>query len=620
MDVSRTSPGIADLVATAAGDAGKTLYLADLALDVRRAGVTMLDVFLTETPGLVPPGTAGRLFLTSAAAHLYLWRLIALFEDPLGDVAEFSEIVSTDFRAALPSDATVIGSWHRDGYNIDAMGIKDGLAARKAITLGCRFDEIVQRLADLGLTEVGHWKNCSVGRVYATDAVLLSDDLNGQDYWMSAPGSVSLGRLIAASARTQLPPVKVRKRFSEFGFEVDPESDPIVPLDSSDLRLMSSGLNSKSPWLNQSVAIPALHVARAAQLGHQSFAAVVARLVDLGFTVSPISADVERIDSAPPQVRTALVELPSSINTRSYSRPQVVRVSAKAHCSPVALAGHLTDLGIKVHGQEKLPGELGENDRVLIDMIPLGHSFSIGDVLKISSNLNESARSVCDRLIAFGFEPKFSVEYLDLLDSVGRRIIKSLGYAIRSDTKVSVINVAKLAASTGLRAETVARSVRAMGAAVSDIRQLPERIREDDVRLLARDPELMVRDIIPIAKPVPLGHLLRTAHVNLLEPRAVAARLHELGYQVPTPDEIPEQFTQQDVRLLSWSTFKTFWQDAYEPVPMGDLIRAAIRCRISLADAAQRMTELGLKVPDLRKELPPLLAKLPKASAPRLPT
>jgi hypothetical protein len=130
----------------------------------------------------------------------------------------------------------------------------------------------------------------------------------------------------------------------------------------------------------------------------------------------------------------------------------------------------------------------------------------------------------------------------------------------------------------------------------------------------------MVGDIIPVAIPVPLGHLLRTAHASLLEPRAVAARLHELGYQVPTPDEIPEQFAQQDVRLLSWSTFKTFWQDAYEPVPMGDLIRAAIRCRISLADAAQRMTELGLEVPDLRKELPPLLAKLPKASAPRPPT
>lgn len=620
MDVSRTSPGIADLVATAAGDAGKTLYLADLALDVRRAGVTMLDVFLTETPGLVPPGTAGRLFLSSAAAHLYLWRLMALLEDPLGAASEFPETMPINSRAALPSDAMVMGSWHDDGYNIDTADTKAGLAVEKAIMLGCGFDQIVQRLVDLRLTETGQWTNCSVDSVYTTDAVLLSDDLNSRRRWISTSESVSLGRLIAASVRTQLPLVKVRKRFAEFGFAVELESSPIVPLDSSDLRLMSNGLNSAAPWLTQSVAIPALHVARAAQLGHQSFAAVAARLVDLGFTVSGISTAPDRIDGAPPQVRAALAELTSSMNIRSYSRSQVVRASAKAHCSPAALARHLTDLDIKVHGQENLPGELSENDRVLVNLISLNLSFSMSEVLNISSKLNESTRSVCDRLIDLGFDPKFSVDYIDLIDSVGRRIIKSQGYAIRGDATISLINIAKLAASIGLRTETVARSVRSMGAAIPDIRQLPERIRESDVRLLARDPELMVGDIIPVAIPVPLGHLLRTAHASLLEPRAVAARLHELGYQVPTPDEIPEQFAQQDVRLLSWSTFKTFWQDAYEPVPMGDLIRAAIRCRISLADAAQRMTELGLEVPDLRKELPPLLAKLPKASAPRPPT
>ncbi len=61
----------------------------------------------------------------------------------------------------------------------------------------------------------------------------------------------------------------------------------------------------------------------------------------------------------------------------------------------------------------------------------------------------------------------------------------------------------------------------------------------------------------------------------------------------------------------------TRWQDPFEPVSVANLIRAAIRCRISITAAAGRMKELGCRVPGLKTVLPPLLAHVPRHGADR---
>jgi hypothetical protein len=158
-----------------------------------------------------------------------------------------------------------------------------------------------------------------------------------------------------------------------------------------------------------------------------------------------------------------------------------------------------------------------------------------------------------------------------------------------------------------------------MGLNTPEVEHLPERIRESDERILSAgtsfSPNAPATDAeIPHEEKVPVGHLVRVCHETSFTPGEVAARLRELGYRAPSQSNLPEQFDQRDLMLTSWTSADLrIWQDPYKPVSLGNLIRAAIRCRIGILAAAERMTELDFTIPDLGQEIPPLIAKLTAA-------
>jgi hypothetical protein len=79
----------------------------------------------------------------------------------------------------------------------------------------------------------------------------------------------------------------------------------------------------------------------------------------------------------------------------------------------------------------------------------------------------------------------------------------------------------------------------------------------------------------------------------------VAARLEALGFAVPDPGRLPEQFDADNVILLSRDLDgEAPWLEAGERVPLGFLAAGAARTGRSVPEVAARLEALGFAVPD----------------------
>ncbi|MFJ4101630.1 wHTH domain-containing protein [Amycolatopsis japonica] len=612
LDISTTSPGIADLITVAAANAGRTLQLGEHEVDVRRSGVTEIDAQLTETPGLLPESRLWNDNRRDDLDHLFLWRLIALIDDPLGSDTRFPE--AGQIRAALPSDKFITGDWNTNrDYFFNEQEIPVGFIAKKARLLGDDIPTIVHRISELGLATRNMAARISPTAVVATDAVLLSLKLDGKPPWLPADKPVKLAHIIAASLRAQLPPIQTKDRLQRFGFMIEADTLPTVPLDSSDLRIISMNLNSEWPWIDTTTPTSALHVTRAAQLGQRPFSYMAKRLSDLGFTVAGGSYYPDEIDRMSSQLRLALEELTSSSLSTFYKRSRVILAAARSNCPPSLLGRTLKKLGVEIVDTGVLPEKLESSDIRILMHTPGASLIRLNEALEISRVTDITVHEIRERMSKMGFETDFSVKTLRLLDRIGRRILAMTEIYLQTRSELSLATIVKYAGNLGDPLSSVVKSLSNIGCILPDTTHLPEYLLESDARLLCRNPPQGLHESIPSTIPIPLAHLARLAYECKSEPKIVANRLRQLGYTVPPPEIVPQQFTEEDLRLLSWESWeRVSWQDAYKIVPIGDLIRAAIRCRISLPQTAERMMALGLKTPDLAEMLPPLLAKVPK--------
>lgn len=613
LSVATTSPGIADLITMAAANAGKTLKLGDYVLDVRRSGVTEMDVQLTETPDLLARKALWINTERSDLDHLFLWRLMALVDAPLGTDIDPSEPKS--IRTALPSDLFITTELRADRhYFFNEVDTPVGSIVKKAQFLGKDFSAIIHRISELGLTTRNMAARPSpTTTVDAADAALLSLKLDGEPPWLPDDRIVTLPHIIAASIRTQLPPSQVIARLKRFGFTMEPVKIPTTPLDSSDLRIVSKGLDSKWPWLDTTTPVSALHVARAAQLDQQPFSVTKSRLSDLGFNTADIFCAPDEIDQMDPRAHLAIEHFTSSSLSSLSNDVRSIMAATLSNCPLPLLVEALRKLGVEISDTNVLGVELEGPDTKLLRHAPGIASISLRTAFELSKVTNISIGEVRDRVLKMGFEVGFSIGTLEALDEVGRRILSLKSSYFLDQPEPSMAIIVKYAGNLGERLSNITKSLESMGYTLPDTAHLPEHLLESDAQLIGRNPPHGLYSSISNTDPVPLAHLARLAQVCKSEPKLVADRLRYLGYNPPPPDSVPRQFSEEDLRLLSWKFWnEETWQDAYKAVPIGDLIRAAIRCRISLPQAAERMTALGLETPDLDEVLPPLLAKVPR--------
>jgi hypothetical protein len=100
--------------------------------------------------------------------------------------------------------------------------------------------------------------------------------------------------------------------------------------------------------------------------------------------------------------------------------------------------------------------------------------------------------------------------------------------------------------------------------------------------------------------PVPVAHLVRAA-VRLRRRLAeVVGRFAVLGYATADISQMPEDLTSDDTVLISRDLDGVPpWLDREAPVPVGHLVRAAVRLRRGPAEVAERLAAFGYATPDI---------------------
>ncbi|MFG2353596.1 caspase family protein [Streptomyces sp. NPDC048521] len=97
-------------------------------------------------------------------------------------------------------------------------------------------------------------------------------------------------------------------------------------------------------------------------------------------------------------------------------------------------------------------------------------------------------------------------------------------------------------------------------------------------------------------EPVPLGHVLGTAHRLGRPPLEVVGRLAELGLRPAEGVRVPQTVDPEDLVLLSWgSDGRPPWVIDTSPVPLGHVLSVATTLGRAPRAVVQRMAEWGLR-------------------------
>lgn len=97
--------------------------------------------------------------------------------------------------------------------------------------------------------------------------------------------------------------------------------------------------------------------------------------------------------------------------------------------------------------------------------------------------------------------------------------------------------------------------------------------------------------------PVQLGYVLAVAERTKRRPVEVAARLAELGLDLPAGAAPPDVVEFDDLVILSSSVNRAEpWLNVAEPVPLGHVLAAAEQTKRRPAEIAARLAELGLRL------------------------
>ncbi|MEV7859576.1 hypothetical protein AB0O86_12235 [Streptomyces hirsutus] len=523
-------------------------------------------------------------------------------------------------------------------------------------------NEVVVRLGRLGYQRLP--EGPLVGSVDREEAALLGRGGNRKT-WLAQEDPAWFTHLVAVGAETGKAPAEVADRLRALGFTI-PEQELPAEVSESDLPLVSGrALTGAVPWLSRTDPVPAGHVLYNAHAQGVSAASVLARLAELGYPRLPDVPDrhvteddlrliSERGDGAAPVLG----------DTVPYGR--VLRAAAVSGTGPREIADRYRELGCTdvLLPDVPLPESVTERDADLVttdtgwlapdEAVPLPH------VVQRAHAEGVGPAAIARRLHALGFHqvpaPLPDTPHPGDLAMISRDAEPGRPYLL--PTGVPVDHVRRAADAVGVNPHEVAVRLAALGytleftphpddavivgenadgrapwpwwsalgrvlLAAKVLGRTPEEIvdrrreigygeedlpdaggfEEQDILLLSENLDAR-GPWIGSSRHISLQRVLRAARITGRSPQQIGERLTLLGHEVHVPPALDVRDSDLLEALPRYG----------KPVQTAHVLAAASRAGRSPAEAAARLRELDIEVPDL--DYP---TRRPAPTPPRLP-
>ncbi|KAA0924901.1 wHTH domain-containing protein [Streptomyces apricus] len=437
------------------------------------------------------------------------------------------------------------------------------------------------------------------------DRLITSRLLDAEAPWLDPDEPVTPGHVLCAAQKSDSDPAAVRSRLAELGYRV-PSPEQLATATEDDLQLLKLMRYRSESWLGPEDSVFLRHhLLRAADDLKRPPAELAARLAGLGLPSPPPESlpgwvpeygdltltryeDRPLPDDVPVPVHHILQEA-------SYwevaDDPQRALREVVSVCERLVELGYRVDPVVLAMDAEDLtllggnPGD--EHYRLHLDRpVPLPY------VLRLAQGLDRTPDDIAARLHAFGHRllpegplPR-SVEPgdLDLFERGWRTLLA------RNDPDWFA-HLVVVGARTGRAPADIADRLRSLGFTIPEA-ELPAGVSSDDVGLIDGRPAVSGETVwLPRTEPVPVGHVLFSAHARETGTAAVVTRMRELGY-TRVPDVPDRNVTDDDLRLISTAG------DGSAPVladtvPYGRVVGAAAVSGAGPEETAARYRGLG---------------------------
>ena len=392
----------------------------------------------------------------------------------------------------------------------------------------------------------------------------------------------------------------------------------VVPAMPSDLLLMSRDLDAMPKWLDPAELVPVGHIVRAAVRLRRRPALVAERLAALGFVTPDVSAAPE--DLTGDDVFLVSRHLDGRPGWLDAAEPvpvgYIMRAAVRLRRRPALVAERLAALGFVMRDVSGAPEDLTDDDTLLMSRdldggpgwLDPAEPVPVGHIMRAAVRLRRRPALVAERLAALGFVMRdVSSAPEDLTDDdtllMSRDLDGEPGWLDAAEP-VPVGHIMRAAMQLRRRPALVAERLAALGFVTPDVSGAPEDLTGDDTLLMTRNLDgrttFWRRGWLDAAEPVPVGHIMRAAVQLRRRPALVAERLTALGFVTPDVSGAPEDLTDDDVQMVSRDlNGRPGWLDPAEPVPVGHIMRAAVRLRRRPALVAERLAALGFVTPDV---------------------
>jgi hypothetical protein len=580
-EVSEETPAVGDAITAALIDSATHLSASFGNVNIASTGcMEVQSLHVTQVNDVC---YAERERLDYLENHVVLWQLLVHHPRVLAGFA----IQHPHPLPPFPSDG-LTQNWALGLRSENQEQISPGSVTCMALALDTDPSNVVSRLHTLGYDIDPTAPYPDTQSISADDLALLSKHWDSKRPWLIRHKPVRIGHLFGAHRRTDIPVADIIRRMADYGFDTRQLTGVPDP-EYRDQFLASRDVDGDHPWLDRDLLVCRSHVFLVAFKLGLEVPAVVDRMREIGFSVEPTRGFPAWIGEVSQKIVKILLAEISFNGDRNATQAQVVQAAAWMKISPQQAATRLIELGFTIPADTDIPDMLEELDVALINKLGTEwKTYVMPDELsQVANDVGCTLRTAASRLTTLGFPVPSGYLAGSEVDEIDQWLAKWIvSWATGPENLKSESAVLKLLVTAARTFDkpypelvTRIQALRCDGSTYSDIAE-------------------------PSSAEIPLAWVLDAAQWTNQSPQHMLERLRALQFSpfpaVPPPNWSDSLNTQLVGRL-----------DLREAVSVGDVLRAALDLRLTLEDVLDRFMSLGLEVPDMAAELPPLLAKVP---------